>query len=346
MLASQGAANKSRRSRVSLCIAGLRQPPLPARCDAARCVRAFVRAPLSPRASQVESPGRRLLAAGSAAPSAPASPHLVGLNASQREAVEAPLSGATRVLAGPGSGKTRVLTARVAQLIHAGVPADRILCITFTNKAAAEMRTRLEALLGVAAKGVTAGTFHAVAARMLRGSMVYLPLVKQSPNFVIYDQEDSESLVRSVLEEKGYRTKLKKGDKEESKPFIKAGGLQSLISRAKNSMPVSYGKSGGEAFNALVAKAGVSQSHELRSVFAEVFEEYNRSLERCNALDFDDLLSFMVAVLTSREEVCEKFARKWPHVLGACRARRASPAHPAPLSLCSGRVPGHQFSAV
>ena len=132
---------------------------------------------------------------------------LTGLNQQQQQAVTAGL-GPVLVLAGPGSGKTRVLTQRIAYLIGAmGVRPYQILAVTFTNKAAREMEGRVINLLSESARGVTLGTFHAICARMLRREAEHLPL---SANFVIFDDDDQRSLVKRAiadlnLDEKLYR---------------------------------------------------------------------------------------------------------------------------------------------
>src|SRR6059036_600027 len=125
------------------------------------------------------------------------SPHPLPLNPAQREAVEQP-GGSLLVLAGAGSGKTRVLTARIAHLITKhGVAPQRIFAVTFTNKAAGEMRTRIAQLLGADPRGLWIGTFHSLSARLLRREA---PLLGFGPNFTIYDADDSEALVKRLLE--------------------------------------------------------------------------------------------------------------------------------------------------
>src|SRR2546429_575355 len=124
------------------------------------------------------------------------SPHPLPLNPAQRDAVEHP-GGALLVLAGAGSGKTRVLTARIAHLItKLGVAPQRIFAVTFTNKAAGEMRSRIAQLLGGDPRGLWIGTFHSLSARLLRREA---PLLGFGPNFTIYDADDSEALVKHVL---------------------------------------------------------------------------------------------------------------------------------------------------
>ena len=126
----------------------------------------------------------------------------LSLNAAQQAAVEHP-GGPLLVLAGAGSGKTRVLTTRIAHLIKTqGVPPERIFAVTFTNKAAGEMRARVGALLGADPRGLWIGTFHALSARLLRREA---PLLGFGPNFTIYDVDDSQALIKRLLEARGIR---------------------------------------------------------------------------------------------------------------------------------------------
>src|SRR5437868_4547476 len=147
---------------------------------------------------------------------------LAGLNPAQREAV-LHYEGPMLVLAGAGSGKTRVLTARIARLIeHHGVDPSKILAVTFTNKAAGEMRDRIARLLGEEPKGMWAGTFHSIGARILRSNARY---VSRTPAFTIYDEDDSLSLLKRLME----REKI--SPKQWSPRLI-----SSLISDAKNAL--------------------------------------------------------------------------------------------------------------
>jgi DNA helicase-2/ATP-dependent DNA helicase PcrA len=235
--------------------------------------------------------------------------HLSGLNAEQRSVVlSAPA--ALRVLAAPGSGKTRVLTCRVAHLIACGVRPERILCITFTRKAAREMAERLEALLGVAGRGVQTGTFHSVASRLLRAHIHEVPGARQTDAFTIYDSEDSESLMRNTLRELGYYGTAE--DKKANKP----GAYQNYVSRAKSALPRAYAATGGEAFDALVRAGVMKPKGDMRErIFKPVFDAYTASLARANAIDFDDIVSFAVEALTSSPTLAARLAQRWPHVL-------------------------------
>lgn len=187
----------------------------------------------------------------------------LALNDAQRRAVEF-RGGPALVLAGAGSGKTRVLTARIAHLVrtHNVVP-ERILAVTFTNRAAHEMRRRVASLLGRDPGGLWIGTFHSLAARMLRREAHLLGF---TPNFTIYDEEDQLSLIKSLLEQAGYSAKT-------FPPRL----IRSLISSAKNRMvqPDEF---------ATVA------SDQVERVAAEVFQASTSALADRNAMDFDDLL--------------------------------------------------------
>ena len=147
---------------------------------------------------------------------------LTGLNPQQKQAVTAP-PGAILVLAGPGSGKTRVLTHRIAYLIGTlGVRPYDILAMTFTNKAAKEMQARVEKLLGGETQGLWLGTFHATCARILRREAEFLPV---ESNFVIFDADDQETLIKRAVKELNLNEKL-----------YRAPGVHAAISKAKNEL--------------------------------------------------------------------------------------------------------------
>jgi DNA helicase II / ATP-dependent DNA helicase PcrA len=213
---------------------------------------------------------------------------LEGLNEPQREAVthgEGPLL----ILAGAGSGKTRVLTHRVAFLLYTGqAHANEILAITFTNKAAQEMRFRVERLLERGTRGMWLMTFHAACARILRAEAERLGYTRQ---FTIYDQADARRLTRRCIDELGI----------DPKRFTPAA-IHSQISAAKNRLrsAADYRQAVGSPFEELVADA---------------YELYERELLRMNAMDFDDLLFRTVNVLELYEEVRTRYARAFRHVL-------------------------------
>ncbi|MBC7223798.1 MAG: UvrD-helicase domain-containing protein, partial [Anaerolineae bacterium] len=186
---------------------------------------------------------------------------LESLNDAQREAVQI-VEGPVLVLAGPGSGKTRVLTHRVAYLIReCGVDPFHIMAVTFTNKAAREMRDRLEALLGARLRRLTLGTFHAICARILRREASRLPY---TADFVIFDEGDQQNLVRQALKN------LNLDDKVYTPRSVLAG-----ISRFKGR---------------LLEPDQVQPGSYFEEVVARVYQVYQDLLRQNDALDFDDLL--------------------------------------------------------
>src|SRR5260221_630186 len=213
---------------------------------------------------------------------------LDGLNPAQREAV-LHMDGPLLVLAGAGSGKTRVLTARIARLIdHHGVDPARILAVTFTNKAAGEMRDRIARLLGRAPLGMWVGTFHAIGARLLRAAP---HLVGRTPSFTIYDQDDSQTIVKRILDRHQLNTKQ-----------FTPRGVQGAISDAKNALvsPEEYAKVALDPFSRAVAT---------------VYADLERDLRLANAADFDDLLVLPVRLLSANPEVLEKYRRRFQYLL-------------------------------
>ena len=213
--------------------------------------------------------------------------NVAGLNPEQREAVEWP-SGPILVFAGAGSGKTRVITYRIARLMHEGVPPSRILAVTFTNKAAREMRERIEAQVGERAQGLWMGTFHALCSRMLRMDGAAIGL---NPKFVVYDDADQLSLVREVLKAKNIDDKS-----------IQPRGLLNEISNAKEKLlaPEAYADKATGFFE---------------RVAAEVYVDYQKLLTKASALDFDDLLFYVVRLLRQRADVRERYQDRFLHVL-------------------------------
>jgi DNA helicase-2/ATP-dependent DNA helicase PcrA len=213
---------------------------------------------------------------------------LEGLNEPQREAVthgEGPLL----ILAGAGSGKTRVLTHRIAFLIHTDqAQAGEILAITFTNKAASEMRERVEALLGRATRGMWLLTFHAACARILRSEAERLGYTRQ---FTIYDQADARRLTKRSADAVGVDPKR-----------FTPSAIHNQISAAKNRLcdAAEYRQAVGSQFEEMVA---------------DVYDIYERDLHRMNAMDFDDLLFRTVNLLELFEEVRERYATAFRHVL-------------------------------
>ena len=213
---------------------------------------------------------------------------LASLNDAQREAVMH-FEGPILVLAGAGSGKTRVLTARIARLIeHHGVDPRHILAVTFTNKAAGEMRERVARLLGAEPEGMWAGTFHAIGARLLRREA---PLVGRTASFTIYDEDDSLALVRRMMEQARISTK-------EWAPKA----LRAEISDAKNALvtPEEY------AARAL---------HPVERAAAVVYPLLERALRDANAADFDDLLVLPVRLLEQHAERLADYRRRFQFIL-------------------------------
>ncbi len=213
---------------------------------------------------------------------------LEGLNEPQREAVthgEGPLL----ILAGAGSGKTRVLTHRLAFLIYTDqAQAGEILAITFTNKAAQEMRERVERLLGHSTRGMWLMTFHAACARILRAEAERLGYTRQ---FTIYDQADARRLTKRCMDEVGV----------DPKRYTPAA-IHNQISSAKNKLldAATYSQAVGSHFEELVG---------------EVYTLYERDLMRMNAMDFDDLLFRTVNLLELYGEVRERYSESFRHVL-------------------------------
>jgi ATP-dependent DNA helicase UvrD/PcrA len=193
------------------------------------------------------------------------------------------------VLAGAGSGKTRVLTARIAYLIRSGgVRADRIFAVTFTNKAAGEMRERVAALLGTDPRGLWIGTFHSLSARLLRREA---PLLGFGPNFTIYDEDDSQALLKRMLEQRDLSPKA-----------YPPRALYALISGAKNRLVDP---------DELAAAA----DSPLARVAADCYRELAGALQRANAMDFDDLLLMPLRLFREHPERLAWWQGRFDHVL-------------------------------
>jgi superfamily I DNA/RNA helicase len=213
---------------------------------------------------------------------------LAGLNEPQREAVTYG-EGPQLILAGAGSGKTRVLTHRIAYLLATdAVKPNEVLAITFTNKAAGEMRDRAELLVGPRVRAMWVMTFHSACARMLRAEAQRLGYTRQ---FTIYDQADSRRLIKRCLDDLGIDTKR-----------FTPGSVQAQISDAKNKLRDSdaYAQMVGSFFEQTVA---------------DVYRSYERELHRMNAMDFDDLLVRAVNVLELFPEVRDRYANGFRHVM-------------------------------
>lgn len=208
------------------------------------------------------------------------------LNKEQQQAVDT-LDGPLLILAGAGSGKTRALTYRIANLVDHGVSPWNILALTFTNKAAREMRERTEALLGGSVKDMWVATFHSCCTRILRSDIDKLG---RDRNFVIYDDDDQTSLIAAIMKRLGVN------DKDITKRQIKEH-----ISEAKNKST--------EPEKFLMDNPYLDES------VLKVFREYQRSLKEYNALDFDDLLGKTLELFQSCPEVLQKYRSKFRYIL-------------------------------
>ena len=210
------------------------------------------------------------------------------LNPAQREAVEHN-EGPLLVVAGAGSGKTRVLTTRIARLIEVHeIPPQAILAVTFTNKAAGEMRERVGRLLGRDPAGMWIGTFHGVGARLLR---MYGSHVGRTPEYTIYDEDDSLAVVKRLMER--FRISVKE---------FAPKAINGEISSAKNALvePHEY---------ETLARTPLAKAA------AQVYKELELTLRAANAVSFDDLLVLPVRILREHPEVREHLARRFRHVL-------------------------------
>ena len=212
----------------------------------------------------------------------------LALNPQQEAAVRHP-RGPLLVLAGAGSGKTRVLTARIAHLIRdRGLAPQRIFAVTFTNKAAGEMRARVAALLGADPRGLWIGTFHALAARLLRREAAHLGF---GSNFTIYDADDSESFIRRLLDQRGLSPKANP-----------PRAVHALISAAKNRMIAP------EEF-------AVTADGPLVRAAAEVYAALGPALKQANAMDFDDLLLHPLQLFREHPDRLSYWQHRFEHVL-------------------------------
>ena len=211
-----------------------------------------------------------------------------GLNDKQKEAVLA-TDGPCLVIAGAGSGKTKVLTHKIAYDIESGIKPWNILAITFTNKAANEMKERIEKLIGDAAKDLWMGTFHSICVRILRR---YIDRIGYKTDFVIFDTSDQKTLIKECLKT------LKVDDK-----IFTDSGVLSEISNGKNEMlePKAYG----------VKYAGDFR----KKTIAEIYELYQRRLRENNAIDFDDIINFTIKILSENPDVLDYYTEKFKYIL-------------------------------
>jgi DNA helicase II / ATP-dependent DNA helicase PcrA len=216
---------------------------------------------------------------------------LAGLNEPQRQAVTT-TKGPVLILAGPGSGKTRVITHRIAYLVeHEGISPWRVLAVTFTNKAAREMRERLEKLVGVSAsKEMSIGTFHAICARVLRMEADYLLPWGLTRSFAIYDTDDQSTLVKQAIKE------LNLDEKQ-----YRAGAMHALISRAKSDML------GPEQ----MAEQASKYSEE---VAARIYKVYQKLMRANNGVDFDDLLMLTEHLWRREPDLLQRYQKRWQYI--------------------------------
>ncbi|MDD4876503.1 MAG: UvrD-helicase domain-containing protein [Dehalococcoidales bacterium] len=213
---------------------------------------------------------------------------LAGLNLAQKEAVEV-ISGPLLILAGPGSGKTRVIIQRIGYLIKVcGVSPYRIMAVTFTNKAAREMKERLLGLVSGSMVDLTMGTFHAICARIMRRDG---KAISVDSNFVIYDDNDQIGLIKNAIKQIGL-------DPKQYAPRA----IASAISAAKNAMltPQEYSQHSGSYFEEVVGR---------------VYERYQQLLKGNNALDFDDLLMKTVQLFKTNPEMLSRYQSRYQHIL-------------------------------
>lgn len=213
---------------------------------------------------------------------------LTGLNKEQQQAVQH-TEGPLLILAGAGSGKTKVLTVRIAHLLAQGVNPYEILAITFTNKAAKEMKSRVEGLVGDVANRIWLSTFHSFCAKFLRFELDNF--LGYNSNFTIYDTSDSQAVIKAALKA------LNLDDK-----YYPVGAMIGAISDAKNKL--------------LFASDFRKQARDFyQQKVADVYEYYERELRKNNALDFDDLLLVAVKLLQSNKAVLDKYSKRFRYVM-------------------------------
>ena len=220
--------------------------------------------------------------------------YLDDLNPAQRAAVEYN-DGPHLVIAGAGSGKTRVLTYKIAYLLQQGVPAGNILALTFTNKAAREMKNRINQLVGErVARYLWMGTFHSICTRILRQEAEY---IGYTHDFTIYDTADSKSVIKHIVK-----------DMQLDEKIYKPNVVLSRISLAKNHLlsPVSY--SSNREYTMQDRFARIPE-------VARIYSEYNRRLKACNAMDFDDLLFMTNKLFKENEEILRKYQEYFHYLL-------------------------------
>lgn len=216
------------------------------------------------------------------------------LNSVQQEAVRC-IDGPLMVIAGAGSGKTRVLTYRIAYMLTQGINPFRILALTFTNKAAAEMKERIHKLVGDSnAKAVIMGTFHSVFYRILRTEAELLGFTH---NLTVYDTDDSKSLLRSIIKEMNLDPKV----------YV-VNTVLNRISSAKSSLLSAEDYANNHEITQIDAQSG-------KPLISEIFLQYNRRLKNSDAMDFDDLLYYMNVLLRDFPEILYKYQNRFQYIL-------------------------------
>ncbi len=216
------------------------------------------------------------------------------LNPSQKAAVEYN-EGASVIVAGAGSGKTRVLTYKIAYLLEQGMMAYNILALTFTNKAAREMRERIMKVVGPSAsRGLWMGTFHSIFSRILRAEA---EVIGFTPQFTIYDTADSKVLIKSIIKEMGLDDKV-----------YKSGAVQSRISNAKNHLITPH------VYNSNAANYTDDKRHNTPE-FGRIYETYCRRCREANAMDFDDLLVYTAFLFKQRPDVLARYQDRFQYIL-------------------------------
>jgi len=221
------------------------------------------------------------------------SDYLDQLNSVQRDAVTT-IHGPVMVIAGPGSGKTRVLTYRIAHLIEQQVPPWEILALTFTNKAAREMQERIESVVGPRANRVWAGTFHSLFARILR---IEAPQIGYPSNFTIYDTDDTKSVLSAIVRELNL-----------NKDAYNINTLRSRISSAKSNL---YSPRAYRMDEVLMQE----DRRANRPRFIEVYEAYTARNKRSGAMDFDDLLFRLYELFQNHPDVLAKYQSRFSHIM-------------------------------
>ena len=210
-------------------------------------------------------------------------PILVGMNPEQRRAVEA-IQGPLLILAGAGSGKTRVLTHRIAWMLYNGIPPWQILAVTFTNKAAAEMKERVEKLVGDTAHRILVSTFHSACVRFLRRD---IEVLGYKSSFTIYDTDDQLRMIRELLKAMGVDPKVHAPQK-----------FRAYIDSAKNQLQKPSGQ--------LAAQGDMEE---------RVFVAYERAIKEANAVDFNDLIGLMVRMFDEHPEVLAKYQERYRYLM-------------------------------